>query len=91
MLSMTYFEEWAKPKKWPEKWADVSPQPTHLSASHSNPDLAKSSWGARLYWVPSRVMVVDRESLTGCGQREPVCLRRIGTAYSNIQRAQQSV
>ena len=31
--SWTYFEEWATPKKWAEKWADVSPQPTHLSAS----------------------------------------------------------
>ena len=27
--SLAYFEEWATPKKW----ADVSPQPTHLSAS----------------------------------------------------------
>ena len=31
--SWTYFEEWATPKKWADKWADVSPQPTHLSAS----------------------------------------------------------
>ena len=35
MSSLTYFEEWATPKKWAEKWADVSPQPTHLSASQS--------------------------------------------------------
>ena len=32
MYSVTYFEEWATPKKWADKWADVSPQPTHLSA-----------------------------------------------------------
>ena len=26
--------EWATPKKWADKWADISPQPTHLSARY---------------------------------------------------------
>ena len=30
--SLTYFEEWATPKKWAYEWAYISPQPTHLSA-----------------------------------------------------------
>ena len=33
MYSLTYFAEWATPKKWSKNWADVNSLPTQLSAN----------------------------------------------------------
>ena len=44
MSPLTYLAEWATPKKWAEKWADINSLPTYLSASVRGTPGGKASW-----------------------------------------------
>ena len=67
MSAWTYFKEWATPKKWAEKWADVSPQPTHLSACERNAESRQRKQHARGHnfaWGNSNS--IDTHALSDC-------------------------
>ena len=49
--SSPYFAKWTAPKNWAEKWADVNPLPTHLSARktvNKHPGVTSPVWGKTL-------------------------------------------
>ena len=74
MSSLKYFAEWATPKKWAEKWADVNLQPTHLSArnTHRVPSIEVSGrFAALVAHRRTHTDVAAQEFMDQVGPNEP--------------------